>query len=170
MKPKPSENPKEEKTSFKNYVPLIVLILGAFIGAYAFSLRFHEFSWKAFLMLFMGLFFLELSLLKFFDITGFVQGFSLYDVPTQHFPLYGYIYPFIELGLGFLYLAAWIPILTNILTMLIMGIGAFGVIGALAKDKHISCACMGTVIKVPLTTVSLIENLGMGLMAFFMLF
>ncbi len=165
-----SEKKEEKKASFTDYLPLLFIILFSLFGAYAFSERLIQFSWKIYGSLFMGLFFFLLSLFKFFDIKGFAQGFSSYDIPSQKFPPYAYVYPFLELLLSFLYLSSWVFYVTNILTIIIMGISALGVIRAVSSHRDISCACMGTVIKVPLTTLSIIENLGMGLMAFFMLF
>ncbi len=40
-----------------------------------------------------------------------------------------------------------------------------GVIRALSKRLDIECACLGTVLKVPLSTVALVEDLGMAAMA-----
>jgi hypothetical protein len=47
--------------------------------------------------------------------------------------------------------------------------GAVGVIRALAAGLDIECACMGTVLRVPLSTVALGEDLGMAGMAAVML-
>ena len=44
-------------------------------------------------------------------------------------------------------------------------IGAIGVILALKKGLDINCACLGTSLKVPLSTVALTENLTMAIMA-----
>jgi hypothetical protein len=46
-----------------------------------------------------------------------------------------------------------------------MVFGSLGVINALRKGLDLECACMGTVLKVPLSTVALIEDLGMAAMA-----
>ena len=153
-----------------DYLPLIVILVVAFIAGCALAMKDHLFVWKIAFMNFMGFFFIQLSILKFFDIQGFVEGFSMYDIPTQRFKPYGYLYPFIELFLGLLYLTHWAPHLTYILTIIVMSVSAMGVFQAITKKREISCACLGTVIKVPLTTVSLIENLGMGIMALVMLF
>jgi hypothetical protein len=51
-----------------------------------------------------------------------------------------------------------------------MGIGAIGVIRALKAGLDVRCACMGTVLDVPLSTVTLTEDIAMGLMALSMLF
>jgi hypothetical protein len=39
------------------------------------------------------------------------------------------------------------------------------VINALAKGLDLKCACMGSILKVPLSTVALVEDLGMVGMA-----
>ena len=46
-----------------------------------------------------------------------------------------------------------------------MAWSALGVISALRRGLDVNCACMGTVLKVPLSTVALTENVGMGAMA-----
>jgi hypothetical protein len=89
---------------------------------------------------------------------------------AQKFPVYARIYPLIELSLGLGFLSFTWPILTYIITIVVMGVGAVGVIGALRKGLDVRCACMGTVLDVPLSTVTLTEDLTMGLMACWMLF
>jgi len=42
-----------------------------------------------------------------------------------------------------------------------------GVIAALMRGEDLRCACMGTKLDLPLTTVTIVENLGMGTMAVF---
>ena len=49
-------------------------------------------------------------------------------------------------------------------------IGAVGVVRALKRGLDINCPCMGSVLDVPLSTVTLTEDIGMGLMAAVMLF
>jgi hypothetical protein len=51
-----------------------------------------------------------------------------------------------------------------------MGVGTIGVYQEIKKRSGVHRACLGNVIKLPLSTVSLIEDVGMGLMAMFMLF
>ena len=50
-----------------------------------------------------------------------------------------------------------------------MGIGSIGVMRALLNKKRIPCACLGAVVKLPMTTVTAIEDLGMVAMAAAML-
>jgi hypothetical protein len=159
-----------EKKTFSDFWPLICIILISFIGGYFLEFRTKGFEWKGVFMTFMGFFFVILSMLKFFDVRGFAEGFSQYDLVTQSFKPYAYFYPFIELALGLLFFAQWVPVIAKILTIVVMGISACGVFKALIDRKKILCACMGTTIRLPLTVVSLVENVGMGVLALIMLF
>jgi copper chaperone CopZ len=118
---------------------------------------------------FMGGFFLAFSFFKFLDIRGFATGFARYDILAERWKPWGYIYPFVELALGLAYLTAFWPVATHTATVIVMGFGAIGVIRSLLRKDQIRCACLGTVIDLPLGTVTLIEDLGMAAMAAVML-
>jgi len=118
----------------------------------------------------MGYFFIFLSLFKFFDLKGFVDGFETYDLITKRFKAYGYLYPFIEFGLGVAYLAQINLFTVNWITLIIMFISGAGVFKSILSGQKIKCACLGTVLNVPLSTVSVLENFGMGTMAAYKLF
>jgi hypothetical protein len=75
------------------------------------------------------------------------------------------IYPWIELALGLAYLSGTYPTATYIVTIVLMGIGAIGVTRALKAGLDTRCACMGTILNVPLSTVTLTEDIAMGVMA-----
>ena len=68
-------------------------------------------------------------------------------------------------GTGLGYLAQRQLALVYGATIVVMGFGALGVIRALRRNLDVECACMGTVLKVPLSTVALTEDLGMVAMA-----
>jgi len=118
---------------------------------------------------FMGYFFIFLSIFKFFDLHGFVKGFSTYDIVAKKYHAYGYAYPFIELLLGIAYLTGFHLFFVNILTFFIMLIGGIGVLNSIRFGHRIECACLGTALHVPLSTVSVLENFGMGAMAVYSL-
>ncbi len=152
----------EMQKPFGKYYPLIVIlavILAASIASYSRA----ETTWMA---TFMGLFFIIFAMFKLLDLAGFAKGFAMYDWLTKKYPPYAHLYPFIELALGLCYLSGLYPLLTNLITLLVMGVSAYGVIKALKSGADIRCACLGTVIDLPLSTVSVIENIGMGTMAF----
>ena len=50
-----------------------------------------------------------------------------------------------------------------------MGFSSIGVIQSVVDKKKIKCACLGAVFNVPMTTVTIIEDLLMVVMAVFML-
>ena len=89
----------------------------------------------------------------------------MYDIVAQKIKAYGFIYPFIELGLGISYLTAFNPTFTNAATILVMGISSIGVIQSVLNKKKIQCACLGAVFNLPMSTVTIIEDLLMVAMA-----
>jgi hypothetical protein len=159
-------NQDSEKSS---YLPIIVVVMIAlFIGL---SLQWGKavFVPMQLMTQVMGVFFILLAMFKLFDLSGFADGFRMYDIIAKRLRVYAYIYPFIELILGALYLSSLHPFLTNSLTIIVMTVSASGVFISIKRGYKFKCACLGTVLNVPLSTVSLIENLGMGLMAIYML-
>jgi len=94
----------------------------------------------------------------------------MYDLLAKPVRPYAFLYPFIELGLGLSYLAQWELKWTNWAAIGVMSFGALGVLNALRKGLDLECACMGTVLKVPLSTVALVEDVGMAVMAAAMLY
>jgi presenilin-like A22 family membrane protease len=115
-------------------------------------------------------FFLLFSLFKFLNLTGFADAYATYDLIAKRSRAYALAYPFIELGLGISYALNWNFSLINSITAFLMAIGSIGVISALQAKHTIQCACLGTALKLPMTKVTLIENLAMGVMALGMLY
>ena len=118
---------------------------------------------------FMAGFFLVFSFFKLLDINAFADAYSGYDLLARRWRGWGLVYPFVELGLGIAYLANFNPLLTHWVTLMVMGFSAIGVIKAVASKTQIQCACLGTVFKLPMSTVTIVEDVGMVLMAAAML-
>ncbi len=118
---------------------------------------------------FMAGFFLVFSFFKLLDIKAFADAYAGYDVLAKRWRGWALVYPFVELGLGIAYLAHFSPTLTHWVTILVMGFSAIGVIRAVASKTQIQCACLGTVFKLPMSTVTIVEDVGMVLMAAVML-
>ncbi len=148
------------------YKPLIVIIAVIVLASWAISYNDPNLN---FMPAFMGLFFIIFAMFKLIDLLGFVKGFAMYDLLTKRYRNYAYAYPFIELVLGLFYLAGFVPVLTNLVTVIIMFISAAGVILSIKRGMNLKCACLGTTLEVPLSTVSIIENVGMGVMALVLL-
>jgi len=117
----------------------------------------------------MGLFLLVFAMVKLFDLSSFATGFSKYDLLAARSRIYALVYPFLELGLGLAYLSRWQPQATYLSTIVILTFGALGVLNTMRQGKQINCACMGQILDVPVSTVTLTENLSMSVMALAML-
>ena len=122
-----------------------------------------------FMTLYMGIFFILFSLMKMIDWKGFIEAFSTYDILAKKIPGYAIIYPGLEFILGILFITnSFIPIAAWI-TIIALGIGGIGVSLKLLKKEKFQCACLGTFINVPLTNVTLLEDIIMVAMAVFIL-
>ena len=54
---------------------------------------------------------------------------------------------------------------TNVITLVVMLVSSIGVLKTLLDKRAIRCACLGTALKLPMTKVTLVEDLGMAAMA-----
>jgi hypothetical protein len=120
------------------------------------------------MMHFMAGFFLVFSFFKMLNIRAFAESYAVYDLLAMRFRVYGLIYPIIELGLGIAYLLGLAPQITNIVTIMIMGFSSLGVIRAVMNQQKIRCACLGAVFNLPMSTITIIEDLIMVAMAAWM--
>lgn len=150
----------------KKYWPLFCLILISFLASLAIE-NGDLFGWMHY---FMGFFLCQFAMLKLFDVNQFKEGFSKYDLLAKKIPAYGLFYPFVELGLGLGYLSFFEPVFIYWATIVVLGLGALGVFKALKEGLDVRCACMGTVLNVPISTVTLTEDLAMVVMAALLLF
>lgn len=149
-----------------DYIPLLVIVALTLLAATAKQAAYPDaWKWMAWMHDFMGFFLVVFSMFKWFDLPGFADGFQMYDLLAKIIRPYAYAYPLIELGLGLGYLAHWQPPLIYGATVAVMVFGALGVFNALRQGLDLECACLGTVLKVPLSTVALVEDLGMASMA-----
>jgi copper chaperone CopZ len=118
---------------------------------------------------FMGGFFLAFSFFKLLNIEKFATSYASYDLLAMRWKTYGFIYPFCELGLGLAYLFNWQTNLTLWVTIILIAFSTIGVLSSMCRKQDIRCACLGDLMNVPLSTVTLAEDIGMGVMAAAML-
>ena len=102
--------------------------------------------------------------LKLLDLKGFASIFQKYDLIAMNVPSYGYLYPFIELFLGAMYFLRINIYLTHIATLIFMTISIISVLKALYSGKKLRCGCLGTFFHIPLSYVTLSENVVMSSM------
>lgn len=148
-----------------------ILLIFAFITGVSGIVSYHHESvhWMQFMNIFMAGFFLVFSLFKFLDLKGFANSYAMYDIVAKKIPAYGFVYPFLELALGIAYLVSFNPVFTNWATIIVMGVSSIGVIESVLNKKKIQCACLGAVFNLPMSTVTIIEDLLMVGMAVLML-
>ena len=162
--------PKQETLSiWDTYKPLVLIFL--FVSGIAAIAAFdaQAFSWHQWMRYFMAGFFIVFSFFKFLDLKGFASSYAMYDLLAKQWKGYGYVYPFLELGLGVLYLTAINLPATHVATIVIMGFSSIGVIRNMLSPNQVHCACLGTIFKLPLGNVTLVEDLLMVAMAGVML-
>ena len=164
-----NEVAEQTKNWFVVYKPILliftyIILISSFV-TYVYGLHFHE--W---MNLFMGQFFLVFSFFKFLDLKAFAESYSMYDIIAMKVKPYGFIYPFIEFALGIAYLTTFNPTFTNWVTIIVMGVSSIGVIQSVLMKRKIQCACLGAVFNLPMSTVTIIEDLLMVAMACSMLF
>lgn len=157
------EQPKE------SLYPLFLIV--GFIAGVTLLVAVSTGDWSAEPLMrhFMAGFFIVFSFFKLLDPPGFVSAYRGYDLVARKVPAWGWAYPFVELMLGVAYLLAWVPVVTNAVTLVLMLVGAAGVLKALLDKRAIRCACLGTALNLPMTKVTLVEDLTMAAMAAVML-
>jgi hypothetical protein len=121
------------------------------------------------LRVYMAGFFIIFGGLKLFDLKGFADTYMTYDILAKKTRTYALVYPFIELALGLSYAFGFALQATNIITFIVMSIGSIGVFKAVLGKQKIRCACLGTYFKLPMTTVTIIEDVSMAVMALIMI-
>lgn len=156
-------------TETPNFTPLILIIAGIFILAGAKYFFMGGSGMRDAMLDFMGMFFIVFGGFKLLDVKGFADAYATYDIVARKSRIYALAYPFIEVALGVAFLLRWNVRSVNWIAMIIMSIGSIGVAKAIAKKQKIQCACLGTKIKLPMTKITLIEDVTMALMALVML-
>ena len=114
-------------------------------------------------------FFLVFSFFKLLNLRAFADAYAGYDVLAARFKAWGFIYPFVELGLGLAYIVQGHALWLNLVTIIIMGFSSIGVIRSVLSKQGIQCACLGTVFNLPMSTVTIVDDLGMVAMAAWMI-
>jgi copper chaperone CopZ len=166
----PNSFVEEEKGWLETYRP-ILLIFG-YIAGITLLAQFVSgtFNWMQWMNQFMAGFFLVFSFFKLLNLNGFAESYAMYDIIAKRVKGYGYVYAFIELGLGIAYLTGFNPFVTNLITLVVMSISIIGVLQSVLDNRKIKCACLGDVFNLPMSTITIIEDALMIAMSSFMMF
>jgi hypothetical protein len=158
--------------TWKSYMPLIVIIGVILLATIALSVRdagLGVLSVEGTISYFMIGFFLTFSAFKLMDLKGFAHGYQTYDLLAKRVPVYGYVYPFIELCFGLAMILMPFSVGLLVAEFVVMAFSGLGVAIKLARREEFMCACLGTFLKIPLTKVTLVEDFGMAALALVML-
>lgn len=155
--------------SLSTYKPLLLIV--AFISGVSLLTQypFDTFSGMLWMRHFMAGFFIVFAFFKLLNLKGFSDSYRMYDIVANKWKAWGVIYPFVELGLGIFYLLNLYSFETNVTTAVVLGVSSIGVIQSNLNKKKIKCACLGDVFNLPMSTVTIVEDLTMVGMAIIML-
>lgn len=154
---------------FTSYRPLMAIAGVALAGGLISTFAAHQMRIEAGMRMVMALSLIPLALLKLFDVSGFAVGFAKYDSIANRIPLYGRLYPFLEVALGSCFLNGVLLLYANLLVFVIFGVNSLGVLTCLRRGDRFICACVGTGFAIPLGRVTLAEDIFMCGMAASML-
>ncbi len=137
-----------------------ILLIFAYILGITLLVEFTNgsFAWMRWMNYFMAGFFIVFSFFKLLTLKGFAESYAMYDVLAKKWNGWGYVYPFVELGLGLAFLTGFHPVLTNSITLVVMSISIIGVLQSVLNKRKIKCACLGAVFNLPMSTVTIIED------------
>lgn len=152
-----------------DYLKFIAIINGIIALSLTIYVIKGDSTLESFLTTFMGVFFIVFALFKLKNLQDFMVSYFNYDLIARKWMKWGYFYPFIELvlGVGFLIGIAVKPL--EWIALVLSVIGSIGVIKALTRKTKFKCACLGSFVNLPLSTVSLVEDLAMAVMAAYIL-
>ena len=157
-----------KESKIKQLKPLFIILGYIFIASI--SLNYKNWNSSYAMLDFMGLFYIVFSFFKILDIKGFSMSFRMYDPLAKKAPIYGYIYPFIEVLLGVMFLTRLEVNIALVITVIILGLTTIGVTQTLLNKRAIKCACLGTTLNLPMTEATFIENALMIIMALILIF
>lgn len=164
-----SELAEQTKSFWQTYKPVLLLFAYVALVALFASWQNESINWMLFMRFFMAGFFLSFSYFKLININGFAESYAMYDIVAKKFKPWGYIYAFIELSLGIAFVLNFNPIVTNWITLIVMLVSIMGVLESVLNKRKIQCACLGAVFNLPMSTLTIIEDLLMIMMSALML-
>jgi hypothetical protein len=147
-------------TKLTDYAPVFIVFGAAFAAALAL------WSYGAYFMpALMGMVLFVFATFKLVNIAGFAKGLQKYDPLAGRYAAFGFAVPFLEMGLALVYLGGAAGFVTHVLLLLYALYNAVTVRLALRRGLDVRCACLGTALNLPLSSVTFYENVFMAIMA-----
>lgn len=153
-----SETLEEAKSWGETYKPILLIFGYVTAISLVVSWQGSSINFMVFMRIFMAGFFLTFSFFKMLNLKAFAESYAMYDIVAKKFSAWGYIYAFIELGLGLSFALNLSPVVVNWVTLIVMTISILGVLESVLNKKKIQCACLGAVFNLPMSTVTIVED------------
>lgn len=155
-----------EKLRF--YRPLIVVASIAVIFA-VIQTTLVGWSEHAFMQYLMAGYFIFFGALKIIGWRGFVASYRQYDDIAKLSRVYAVLYPLLEIGIGVAYYIGvqWLPF--DLFVSLLMSQKAFSTLRTVRRGDLVQCACLGSFFSIPVTRVTVFEDVLMAVMALYMI-
>ena len=131
---------------------------------------FYDLNLRSAVLYFLGFFSLIFGSLKLFNLKSYINSLLEYDFVAQRFVLYGYLFPFFEILFGVLFILQIEILWLEYLCLSLFLLNTVVIANALEKRRNFTCACMGGLFNLPLSTVSLVESLTMVIGIIFLIF
>ncbi len=160
-----------KKNRFIGQIQFTLMLAIIFAASYILFNSGDEQTTLTFMRWYMGIFMLTFAAIKLLDYKMFVLAFSTYDFVAKRVKAYAHIYPFILLGLSGMYLIDILPYFRNIATLIVASVASIGVFqDVFIQRNQLSCGILGKVIRLPYTTISLVESVALVSMSALSLF
>jgi len=152
------------KSNLKLFFPLILIfslvIIFTVLNSWYYSSDSHEV-----MRYFMAGYFFIFGGLKVINWKKFVSSYRAYDHLAKRSVIYASVYPAMEFVLGLLYYFSISLLYVNLFTFLLMSQKAYSVYKKILSGDMTQCACLGGFFNIPVTRVTLGEDLLMAIMA-----
>lgn len=149
---------EENPSWLATYKPILLIFGYISVIAVVAGYSMEHFMTMTAMRVFMSGFFLVFSFFKLLNLQGFADSYSMYDIVAKRFRAWGYIYAFIELGLGLAFALDIEPFAVNAITFVVMTVSLIGVLQSVLNKRKIQCACLGAVFNLPMSTVTIVED------------
>lgn len=159
-------NQPDTKLEYLKFIGVMLLITAlAYIWAPSDNITVFTFMES-----FMGVFFVVFAAFKLINIREFAYGFQSYDIIAKKSLAYAFSYPFLQLLFGVLYLAgSGNSLVLNVVVLVVSLVSSIGVAKSIMSKEDVHCVCLGNIIRLPLSRISFVEDVGMALMAIAMI-
>ncbi len=152
----------------REYLKFFFVMIGICVMSYAHAV-WRGIDLMQFLESFMGVFFIVFACFKLVSLKTFAYGFQSYEVMKHHSVFWGYVFPFVQLVFGLCYVLSFSSRTLDGVVGVWSLVNASIVWLTIRSKNDVHCVCLGNIIKLPLSTISFIEDFGMGVMVFVML-